>query len=186
MNIEILRRIFRTRVFGSILPCLILAGLAISCHTTPYRRNLPVWIMRVYVPMAENQTFEPGLADEITTAFQEQILLDGRLSVASRGAANAVVQVTLENFSETPVGFTGDDIASTRQWSLMASINLFEPNDLENPFARVQSVDVTYFFDSNFRGAVSTLEADARRGLAEEAGRALLSSMMNNIEMLQE
>jgi len=175
------------RRVGVRLLVMLSAALAlVSCGVTPFQRTLPDRVRRVYVPVAVNKTVEPGLEEIVTRAFQEEILRDGRLELVQKAKADAVVKVTILEYAETSAAFTPDNVESTRRVNLVASIDLYEPNDLENPFARAPRVIVNSLYGSGYRSVGSTLEVDARKNLGTAAGGALLNGLMNQVKMVNE
>jgi hypothetical protein len=166
---------------------LLAAALAlVSCGVTPFQRTLPDRVRRVYVPIAVNKTVEPGLEEIVTRGFQEEILRDGRLDLVQKGKADAVVKVTILEYGETSASFTPDNVESSRRITLAASIDLYEPNDLENPFAGVPRVIVSQVYGSNYRSVGSTLGVDARTALGHVAGGVLLNGLMNQVKLVNE
>lgn len=167
---------------------LLLAGLLAAlaaCHVTPFQRKLPDTVRRVYLPMAINRTAEPGLEEIVTNAFAEQILTDGRLDLVKKSQADAVIRVVIEDYRESSSVFTGDDVEAVREVALTASLALFEPNDLVNPFARANNVVTRYSYGSDYRATFSTIGEDARVNLGAAAGGELLHALMNRVELVK-
>lgn len=166
------------------LALLALAALPLAaCHVTPYRRTLPEWIQRVYVPMAKNQTAEPGLEELVTKGFQSELIADGRLEVTSKARANAVLQVTLDEYAEITAKFESDNVERNRQMQMMVSLALFDPKDTTNPIGKTDKFLVKLTYKSDSRAYDSELDVNARERFGETAGMRLFSALMSHVKM---
>jgi hypothetical protein len=164
---------------------LSLTFLAASCRVTPYQRKLPEWVRRVYVPMALNKTTESGLEERVTHAFIQNLLEDGRVEPFQRGRADAVVKLTLVSYSSEPYVFTSDDVAADTALNLLVNLQLFEPNDLENPFAEARNVRASFGYNSNYRSTTAMTLTQAREHLSERAGQSLVDAMLNQVVLVE-
>ncbi|MBN1867518.1 hypothetical protein JW916_09525 [Candidatus Sumerlaeota bacterium] len=162
------------------------AALALSAcsQVVPYRRTLPDWVRRVYVPMAVNKTTEPGLEELVTNAFAIEIEADGRLEVVQKSKADLIAQATLYDYRERSAGFESDDVESIRQMELVVGLDLFDPKDMKNPYARVGSAPIRTNYNSDYRSSTVELDVDARERLGQTVGAVLLQSMMTRAEFL--
>lgn len=93
----------------SIVGCtLLLAFLVGGCGYSLVgrgRSTLPRHIVSVAVPLFSNNTLEPELEKEITTAIRQAFIRDGRLKVVDMGTASAILEGSLENYTLDPVAF---------------------------------------------------------------------------------
>lgn len=163
---------------------MLLAVITLSgCHVTPYQRTLPEWVQRVYIPMAKNQTAEPGLEELITKAFQTEILADGRLELTQKSKSNAVLQVTLHDYKEVTSHFESDNVKSATTMEMKVGLDLFDPKDLRNPIGSIPAFTVKLPYSSDYRNYQSELDVDARERLGETTALRLLSALMSNAKM---
>ncbi len=168
---------------GRIIALVLLTGVLTSCaNITPYERTLPDWVERVYLPMVNNQTFEPGLEELITNAFISEIMADGRLEIVKKNNSDLIIQITLTNYSEQTDNFESDDIERKRLITITSTMELFNPDDLENPVARLENIVTSLTYRSDYRSTYVVLDVDALQLLAERASRDLLLAIMSQIE----
>ena len=77
---------------GRTLPLRVLVCLLATLTGCTYSftgSNLPGHIRTVAIPNLANNTLEPGLDQEITTAIVDRFIKDGRLKLAPEGKADA-------------------------------------------------------------------------------------------------
>jgi hypothetical protein len=110
------------------LPLLLLLGMLLltGCHPLVRARTLPPSIRNVYVPMIINRTAEPGLEEQLTVAFQEELLADGRLNLVKQKEADATVRITLIQFIPESVRLDEDKFAIRLSWTLQANMEIEE------------------------------------------------------------
>lgn len=162
-----------------------LAALATGCHVTPYQRTLPEWIQRVYVPMAINDSFEPGLEELFTRAFVEEVTADGRLEATTRKDADVVVRIVIERYEESSEEFESDDVESHRLMTVYVKAKMYDPADEEVPIATVDKIPVALAYRSDYRAVEVEQEPDARRRLASQAAKHLLRAILTNPTMAE-
>ncbi len=166
---------------------LLLAVLSAGCHLTPYHRTLPDWVGSVYVPMAVNQTAEPGLEELLTNAFTTELLADGRLDVVRKSRSNAVVRLSIKDIEEHTSDHDVDDVESVREINLVLGMQLFDPSDPENPLLQFPGdIVVPFRYASGVRSVGSLLRVDAMDRLAETTARQLLHNLMSGMVEFEE
>ncbi len=168
---------------------LLLVALAlplVGCKTTPFQRNLPQWVNRVYIPMAENRSFEPGLEEVITSAFTQEVLSHGELDVTQKNRCDAVVKIIIKDYRERSDDFSSDDIESYREVIATLAVELYDPSDLNTPFGLVEDFEVDMRYNSAFRSARSITSSDARDEFAERCGLQLLRAVLGRVRMTRE
>ncbi len=69
--------------------CVAAAALVAGCAYSFSGTNLPGYVKTIAIPSFENDTSEPGLAQEATTNVTNRFISDGRLKIASEKTANA-------------------------------------------------------------------------------------------------
>jgi hypothetical protein len=75
------------RLPGRLWPLAVLAAVA-GCTYSFSGSNLPGYIKTIAIPNFVNDTLEPGLDQEITTAVLDRFIKDGRLKLAPEGKAS--------------------------------------------------------------------------------------------------
>lgn len=69
----------------------------------------PAGIQNVAVAPVVNQTHEPAIELEVTHALRQRLQFDGRMKLArAEHKADAVIEVTLTDYSLTPVAYRSD------------------------------------------------------------------------------
>lgn len=184
------RRIMNMRqdykVISRIVVCIVGFSTLLAlqgCRVVPHQRTLPDWVMRVYVPMADNQSYEAGLEEKLTNALIEEILLDGRLDVVQRTQSNAVLRLRILQYEEFAADFAVDDVEDSTQVKLRLSVDMYDPSDLENRIGTVAPFSYTYRYPSGRRSVRSLLEVDARENLADGAARQTLTKILSDMQM---
>jgi len=171
------------RGLWSLLFTGLIGVVATGCHVTPYQRTLPDWIRNVYVPLAENQTAEPGLEEVVTNALIEEMLADGRLNPVRRSEADVVMKVVIRKYREMSDDFEGDDVERRRSAEIEFGLFLYEPNDMDVPIASVLPFIVSIRYVSDYRSLDVEQEPDARRRLAHQSGIEIIRSVLTKAVM---
>jgi outer membrane lipopolysaccharide assembly protein LptE/RlpB len=73
------------------------------------KSTLPDHITSIAVPMFANQTLEPELEKDITSAVRQRFIRDGRLKVVDTAKATALIEGRLENYVLDPLAFDRSD-----------------------------------------------------------------------------
>ena len=167
----------------TILVAVAFVALAAACRVSYHERTLPDWISRVYVPMAVNETHEPGLEELVTNAFVEELLADGRVRAVRRSQCDAIARVTLHDYAETVDSFDSDDIESIRRLDLTLGLELFDSADPERLVVRTGRLPVHISYRSDRRATGAELDVDARDRLGESAGMRLVRAMIYAVKV---
>ena len=107
------------------LICLILTG----CARTPLVRTLPEYVRSVYVPMARNTSYEPGLEELVTRAVIEEMLADGRLIVENKRNADATLKIRIKNYVSVTDSYSDDEFPGNN--TAIAAADIFVVNNLD-------------------------------------------------------
>ena len=161
---------------------LLMLG-ATACHVTPYQRTLPEWVRNVYVPMADNQSYEPGLEELVTNALAEELLADGRLTPVQKSQADVVLKITLARYDEATAQFEDDDVERRRSLTLLVVVTLYDPNDMRTPIGAVPGFRVSINGVSDLRSVEYEPLPDIRGRLAHEAGREIVKAVLTRAAM---
>lgn len=183
MNARIWRGdLWRRPLLGLIAAALFAGG----CARIPPARMLPETIRSVYVPLAINRSFEPGLEETLTRALQQRLLQDGQLRVTRRDSADAVLRVELKNYKPETGSLDDDRFARQTLLTLAANVYLYDPDDYrpgvaEQPAPPIFSwsnIPLIFRYSSDTRLTASTLEVDARRQALERLAQTLVDKIV--------
>ncbi|HNY28623.1 MAG TPA: LPS assembly lipoprotein LptE [Candidatus Sumerlaeota bacterium] len=169
-----------------VLTLLTLTLPLAGCKTTPFQRSLPQWVNRIYIPMAENRSYEPGLEEKITSAFTEEVLSNGELDVTQKNHCDAIVKIIIKDYRERSEDFSSDDIESYREVVATLAAELYDPSDEKTPFGVVEDFEVDMRYRSEFRSTRSTTTSDARDEFAERCGLQLMRAVLGRVRITRE
>ena len=86
------------------------------------RSTLPSHITSVAIPLFANQTLEPELEKDITSAVRQEFIKDGRLKVVDVGSAAALLEGRLIGYTLEPVAFDVSDRVT--QYRVVISVHI--------------------------------------------------------------
>lgn len=158
----------------ALLFCAVLPG----CVTYHLGSMLPPDIRTVYVPTCRNQTSEPFLEQDVTSALMAAIQMDGSLKLVSdEEHADAVLYVNIYDFLMEPVGYesgSGNTVEEYRM-TLVTSIVLQRTS---NGAVVVESPMVKGWEDFDFTGDLTSSKAVALRPAADDLGRRIVNEIV--------
>lgn len=160
-----------------ILLALLTLGvlLAGACERIAPVRTLPSWVRGIYIPMFENQSYEPALEEQATILTQEAFLADGRLDVVRRDQADLVLLATIVDWRNATAGTTGDKIVDRERIEMTVDVGLYDPFDAEKPLARLAPIRVVGSFNSDERSVDYVPEPDRRQQMLELMARRVMN-----------
>lgn len=138
-----------------LLTAVILGG----CERIAPIRTLPNWVQGVYVPMVKNTSYWPGIEEDLTRQVQESFLTDGRVSVVPKNAADLIVQVEVTDWRRRTSGTTGDDVADRTEYTVTATVKLFQPMS-DEPMATLPPIIARGAFNTDARSIDYVPEPD--------------------------
>lgn len=155
------------------------ALLASSPACVHYRLGsmLPADIKTVAVPTVKNNTDEPFLEQDATSAIIGQIQMDGSLKVVGEDQADTILDVVLTRFWLDPVSYVSGSASTANEYRmyLAASIVLRRRADksivLETP-------SVIGWSDFDFTGDLTSSKAIALRPTADDLGRRIVNELV--------
>ena len=103
-----------------LLPLLVTVLVSGCGYST--RGHLPADIKTVAVPVLENRTTRPFVETEMTRALADAFATDGRLRLASREAADAVLEGEVTGYELVSIAF--DPAANVRLYRLVVTLNV--------------------------------------------------------------
>lgn len=108
-----------------LISVVVLSG----CAMTPRKVTLPERLKSLYIPMCRNISYQPGIEEYATNYIIEEFVADGRLNVVEKKYADALLEVTLKNYT-TPVSVANsDDFPIQKRALVLADVALWEPNE---------------------------------------------------------
>lgn len=168
----------RTRFPLPTLLSAFLLSFALSGCVSGYRlgSTLPPDIKSVHVPIVNNQTDEPLLADEVTRAVLAQVQRDGSLDIESPEAADAILRVTVTDFRLEPLGFEATDRRRVDEYRLrlIANAELVRTSS-GNTLARAG--DLQGRSDFELTGDLTSGKRLGTPGAAEDLARRIVAAV---------
>ncbi|MCB2153584.1 hypothetical protein KQI84_01755 [bacterium] len=117
------RHSLRTLLTMAILTVLA-AAMMTGCTRIPRQRTLPPSIRSVSVPMFINRSAEPQIEEDATVYTQEEFLADGRLDLVRPEKADAIIDVTIDDFVEESPYLDSDDLPESTQYTITATVEV--------------------------------------------------------------
>jgi len=157
------------------LPLLLL--LSTGCASYRLGSMLPDDIRTVYMPTCINETTEPMIEQDVTSAILSQIQTDGSLRVVSKDMADTILDVTLTKFWLDPVAYEEGQSSTANQYrmNIRASFVLRRRADQS---VVAESPGVTGWYDFNFAGDMTSSKNIALRPTAEDLGRRIVNGIV--------
>lgn len=88
--------------------------------------GLPAEIQRLHLAALTNGTFRPGLQGLVGAAILRRLQQDGRVRLAPRESANAILGGTLTAYENIPIAFDRSDIGRRFRVRLILALQLME------------------------------------------------------------
>ena len=96
-----------------LAPAALALFLFTGCAGYRLGTTLPADIQTVHVPIIKNNTDEPAVESTITQAILVELQKDGALKVVREELADAILDVELNGYELSPVGFRGSGSPTT-------------------------------------------------------------------------
>ena len=107
------------------LPLLVIVALLVNgCAGYQLGSMLPKDIKTVYVPTFLNKTKEPLIENDTTQKAIQEIQRDGSLKVSNKEGADSILEVTLTDYSLTPVRYDTTHTTQTKEYRLWLTANV--------------------------------------------------------------
>ena len=170
----------RTRASSSVLTAVVAALSLVTfgggCAGYRVGSMLPPNIKTVYVPTFENQTDEPLIQAQVTSAVISQIQRDGSLKVVPLDQADAILKVSLNRFILTPVGYDKTTRSRPNEYRIVLSASYVmtsaKTGKVISEHARVEGESLAPVL-----GDLST----SKRAALPEASRTLAIDIVNKL-----
>jgi len=126
---------------------LLIAGCGYSLHG-----HLPADIKTVAVPIVVNRTTKPFVETEMTRALADAVATDGRLKLASRDAADSILEGEVTGYELVSIAF--DPASNVRLYRLVVTMNV-KFRDARRNTMLFQQMGLSEKADFRVSGAVS-------------------------------
>jgi len=164
----------RIWILTVILPYLFLLG----CTRVPLVRTLPEYVYSVYVPMAENNTYEPGLEELLTNHIIDEFLADGRLRVENKANADITVSVSIKKYNTKTSSFSSDDFPMMDTATVVAGI--YVVNNLDDSIMSIfDDIIATHTYVSDPRRIVSDVEPNVKNTLMNNLANLIVQNVIS-------
>lgn len=168
----------RLSVRGPIIRAVVVAVLMLNgCGYTLVGRGqstLPTHITSIAIPLFANQTLEPELEKDITSAVRQQFIRDGRLKVLDKAQATALLEGRLENYVLDPLAFDAADRVT--QYRVVIGVHVTVRDLVNNKVLLDQDFSAREEFEVNI--AIGSREA-AKVTSRQVASRELAGQLLN-------
>jgi hypothetical protein len=169
MNPHPLRNLLRFRSVR-VLAALVALAVAGGCVGYQLGSTLPPGIESVYVPTFVNETGEPFVEVETTRATIQRFQTDGTLRVRDRAVADAILNVTVVEYTLQPLRYERDNNRTTDEYrvTLTAEISFSRAKDGEVLIARRVKGDADFRPSGDLSSAKRAVLPQAARDLAQD------------------
>ena len=144
------------------LLCLGVAG----CGIYRLGSSLPPGVNSVYVPVFTNESGEPLIETECTSATAQEFQKDGSLELREESLADARLNVTVNKFEVEPIRYEQDSTKAGREYRIKvtAAIVLTKTRPDQVILDRTVTGETTFFLEGDMtnarRAAVPALATD--------------------------
>ena len=159
----------------------VLAALALpfasGCVGYTVGSMLPGDIRSVYVPTCRNQTSEPFIEQDVTSALIAAIQMDGSLRVAAEEEADATLEVVLTGFHLDPVAYESGSSNTAEEYRMTLEARYMLQRNADGTVV-AEGARVRGWEDFDFTGDLTSSKAVALRPAAEDLGRRLVNALV--------
>ena len=152
--------------------CLLLAP---GCTYTFNESSLPGHIHTVAVPVVENETIEPAIAQEVTDALSNEFLRDGSLQVVPEGVADAAVYGTITRYVNRVFGFNADEQTEEYEVVVVMAIELKDLVRRKTVWKNEGMVGRTTYFVVETKGQPAQDELSGRQDAIQRLAEDVLA-----------
>jgi hypothetical protein len=110
---------------SNLLPLLLLAACAHYSTTA----GIAGGIRSVAIPVAQNDTPEAGIAEELTEKLSRAFAADGRLRVVDEGSADASLRLRITAVEDRPFTYTAAEETQQYRFKLTLDAELLRADD---------------------------------------------------------
>ena len=110
---------------------LTLAAVLLACGVYSFRGALPEGIESVAIPLMENQTAEPLLAEEITDKVISEFMMQGVFRLVDEERADGVLEMLLKSVTEQANTYSSEETVSEMRVTLNVEVELLRRSNGE-------------------------------------------------------
>ena len=158
----------------SISLLFLIAFIFSSCAVVPRQRTLPQHIRSVYIPMFQNQSYEPGLEELITSYAIDEFLADGRLQVVQKSNADIIITGTIRKYYTQVSDFEDDEFPSASFAEASANVAVEENFQPKRKLAEFGNVKAKIYYTSDPRRIIEDVDVDVKDKLMRELARRIV------------
>ena len=160
-------------------PAAVALLLLLSAGCVNYRLGsmLPPDIATVYMPTCVNKTSEPLIEQDVTREILSEIQMDGSLRVAGADTADAILDVTLDQFWLDPVAYVSGQSSTANQYRMNIRASFVLRRRADNSVV-VESPGLVGWYDFDFTGDMTSSKATALRPAAKDLGRRIVDGIV--------
>jgi len=164
------------RFLPRILFLPLLAMLAPACSSYQLGSMLPPHLQTVHMGTAVNDTGEPLIENDVTSAVLAELQRDGSLSLANPANADTLLYVRLTQYELIPVAFENFNrsLPSEYRLQLRAEVELVER---ETGKTLMRADNVTGYDEFPLSGDLTQAKRIGLPGAAEDLGRSVVASV---------
>jgi uncharacterized protein YcfL len=163
--------------FLAPIALLLLLLLSAGCASYQLGSMLPDDIQTVYMPTCVNQTAEPMIEQDVTSAILSQVQTDGSLRVTSRDQADTILDVTLTKFWLDPVAYVTGESSTANQYRMNIRASFVLRRQADNSVV-AESPGITGWYEFDFTGDMTSSKNIALRPTAEDLGRRIVNGIV--------
>ena len=152
--------------------CLLLAP---GCSYTFNESSLPGHIHTVAIPVVDNQTIEPAIAQEVTDAISNQFLRDGSLQVVPEGVAHSAVYATITRYVNRVFGFNAAEQTEEFEVVVVMAVELKDLVKRKTVWKDERMVGRTTYFVVETKGQPARDELSGRQDAIQRLAEDVLA-----------
>jgi len=160
-----------------LAPIALLLLLSAGCASYRLGSMLPDDIQTVYMPTCVNQTTEPMIEQDVTSAILAQIQMDGSLRVVSEEMADTILDVTLTKFWLDPVAYVSGASSTADQYRMNIRASFVLRQRIDNSVV-AESPGITGWYEFDFVGDMTSSKNVALRPTADDLGRRIVNGIV--------
>lgn len=163
--------------------CVLL--LAAGCGYQPQGVGLdpggrPAGIQRLHLAPLTNGTFKPGLQGVVGAAILRRLQQDGRVRLASREAADAILAGTLTGYQNFPLAFDQADIGRRFRVRLTLALTLTEGGG-EKVALKEEIAGEAFYTTGSDVVATRSAEEEATQRAAQDLAARVAARLMEGL-----
>ena len=163
-----------------VLPC-VCAVVVSGCGYRPLGEGgLPHGIQRLHLAALTNATFKPGVQGIVGAAMLRRLQFDGRVSVTSETAADAVLGGTLTTYQNEPIAFEQADIGRRFRVRLTLLLTLTDRRG-GTAWLTEEVTGEAYYTAGTGVTATRASEEEATQRAAQDLATRVLARLMDDL-----